>query len=417
MSDRWIVIVDGYSAGNLLAPEFRGRGFLVAHVQSTKEIWKVLAPTFRPEDYDQNFAFDGNIEGLIAQLRKFNPLGVVPGTETGVELADSLSAGLNIKPNGLRKSSARRNKFEMVETVRNARLRAAKQFKGVTPAEVVAWFKKENLRKVVVKPLHSAGTDNVAVCTNPEQVERAVNAIVGKTNMLGLTNNEALIQEFLEGTEHFLNTVSFDGAHHFTEIWKYKKRSINGHDCVYDRNELLAFDGDEEGQMRDYVSAVLTALEVKYGPAHTEVMMGPDGPALVEVGTRLDGLSVPAVNQACVGFGPLDLTADIYANEPAFARKTLRPYRLKKQAYTVYLTSYQAGEVTAIPGEENIRNLKSFFQMRLRVKPGSQLKKTIDYFTAPGFLTLVHESKIAIEEDYQTIRAMEDRGELFVVKE
>ena len=104
-------------------------------------------------------------------------------------------------------------------------------------------------------------------------------------------------------------------------------------------------------------------------------------------------------------------------NEPEFARKSARPYRLKKHAYTVYLTTYQQGEVLAIPGEEKIKNLPSFFQMRLRVKPGSPVKKTTDYFTAPGFFTLVHESKAAIEADYQTVRAMEERGEVFAIKE
>ena len=83
LKDRWVVVVDGYSAGNLLAPEFKTRGFRVAHVQSTPEIWKVLAPTFRPDDYEKNFAFDGNLEKLVGELRQLTPLGVVPGTETG----------------------------------------------------------------------------------------------------------------------------------------------------------------------------------------------------------------------------------------------------------------------------------------------------------------------------------------------
>ncbi len=414
---RTVVIVDGYSAGNLLAPEFRSRGFDTVHVQSTPEIWKVLLPTFRPDDFDRNLIFDGNVEALLAALKPLQPIGIIPGTETGVELADTLSAGLAIKSNGVKKSAARRNKFEMVETVRAAGLRSAKQLKGSSPKALIDWFKKEGLTKVVVKPLNSAGTDHVAVCTTAEQVEKAVNAIVGQTNMLGLTNSEALIQEFLEGTEHFLNTVSHDGRHHFTDIWKYKKRSINGHDCVYDRNELLPSFGDEELAMQDYVVGVLNALDVRYGPSHTEVMMGPSGPALVEVGTRLDGLSVPSVNTACVGYGPLDLTADVYGNEPGYLQKSEKPYKLRKHAYTVYLTSYQNGEVQAIPGEEAIKNLRSFFQMRLRVKPGSPIKKTVDYFTAPGFFTLVHESKAALEEDYQTVRQMEERGEVFLVKE
>jgi hypothetical protein len=43
---------------------------------------------------------------------------VIPGAETGVELADQLSSRLGLRTNGTAKSIARRNKYYMGETVR-----------------------------------------------------------------------------------------------------------------------------------------------------------------------------------------------------------------------------------------------------------------------------------------------------------
>lgn len=412
----YCVVVDGYSAGNLLAPEFRRRGHECLHVQTTRVIWPILLPTFRPDDFHAKLVFEGNLEKLVSELKAYPIACIVPGTETGVELADALSEKLGVSSNGTRRSIARRNKYEMVEAVRQAGLPAARQLCTSSAEELVAWFRDSGLGKVVVKPLNSAGTDRVAVCTSAAEVKAAAEAILGQVNMLGLASNEAMIQEFLDGTEYFLNTVSREGKHHFTEIWRYKKRSINGHDCVYDCNELLPYDGEISRSLREYVLGVLGALDMKYGPAHTEVMMTKTGPVLVELGARLDGLSVPAVNEACVGYGPLDLTADAYLDAESFARKTATPYPLLKHGLTVYFTSYLAGTVEAIPGEDIVKALPSFFQMRLRVKPGSSIKLTTDYFTAPGFFTLVHEDKDVILQDYERIRRLEREGKIFSVK-
>jgi len=268
---------------------------------------------------------------------------------------------------------------------------------------------------VVVKPPESAGTDSVAICRSWGEIQNAVGAILGKTNKLGLDNTFVLAQEFLEGTEFFLNTVSWEGQAHFTDIWKYRKRTINDRSFVYDCNELMDSASPEAQVLMPYVRGVLKALEIDYGPAHTEVMLTALGPVLVESGARLDGLSVPSVNTACLGYGPLDLTVDQWVDPAQYQAKTATPYRLFQHARTVYLTSFEQGTVVAIPGEEFLKSLESFFQMRLRVKPGSPIKKTTDYFTAPGFLTLVHPEASVVERDYARIRELERTGGLFTV--
>ncbi len=408
---KYAVIVDAYSAGNLLAPEFKRRGLKCIHVQSTLEIWPILRPSFREEDFEENLKFDGSLEKMGLALEKYPLLCVLPGTETGVQLADQLAEKVGVPGNGTAKSEARRNKFVMIETCRKAGLRVAEQFKSKYKDELVEWFnqwlKRSGLKKVVVKPIESAGTDKVSVCQTHAEVRTAVQDIIGSTNMLGIANHEALIQEFLEGTEYFLNTVSLNGRHHFTDIWRYQKRSINGFDCVYDKNILCSSTGDTEIKLQKYVSRVLDTLDVHFGPAHTEVMLGPDGPALIEIGTRLDGLSVPAFNQVAIGYSPVELTVDAFLDEKAFLAKAEKSYPILKHARTVYFTSYQEGVVEAVPGDQKVRSLSSFFQMRLRAAPGSKISKTTNYFTAPGFVSLAHPDPLVLEKEYQMIREWE----------
>lgn len=414
---KYCVIVDAYSAGNLLAPEFNKRRLKCIHVQSTFEIWPVFVPSYRSSDFEIHLKFDGNVETLVQSLMGYDLLCVLAGTETGVELADHLAERLKLPGNGTVRSAARRDKYLMIEACRGAGLRVAHQFKSEKISNLVNWYSEIGIKKVVIKPLKSAGTDQVSICESVEEVEKSAGAILGTKNMLGLLNEEALIQEFLEGTEYFLDTVSLDGRHHFTDIWRYQKRSINDSNCVYDENILCPSNGEKEVILQNYVRNVLDALHVNFGPAHTEVMLGSNGPVLVEVGARLDGLSVPSLNQAAVGYSPVELTADVYVNRDAFLRTSSQPYPIIKNARTVYFTSYDEGVVKAVPGEQKVRELESYFQMRLRVSPGSQIKKTTNYFTAPGFVSLLHENPEVLEKEYTLIRGWErEPGGFFVIQ-
>ncbi|HAT8351737.1 TPA: hypothetical protein GDD16_14995, partial [Legionella pneumophila] len=45
--------------------------------------------------------------------------------------------------------------------------------------------------------------------------------------------------------------------------------------------------------------------------------------------------------------------------------------------------------------------------LKLNVRPGKYLKKTVDLFSMPGLLILSHESKEQVESDYNLIRKLE----------
>ncbi len=407
---KYAVIVDGYSAGNFLPGEFKGRGYTSIHVQSTPEIWALLNITYRPADYEAHFAFDGDLPKLLANLKLFNPVCVVAGTETGVELADALSDGLGTPGNGIELSAARRDKYKMIEAVRAKGLLVAEQIKSTDVETILAWTAKHGFSKVVLKPLKSAGTDSVAICTGEAEIRDAFDRILGKVNQIGLLNEEVLAQEFLEGPEFALDLVSLAGKAHCTAIWKYYKVRVNGRNFVYDRDGLVEATSEEGTVLRDYAVKALDALQITEGPSHAEIMLTPRGPALVEVGTRLNGITTPQLNEACVGYGQLDLTVDAYVDPEAFHRKAAKPYVLKQYSLSVSLISEQEGIVKSVPGEAVIRALPSFNEMRMRAKPGYPLRRTVDFFTCPGFVMLVYPEKDQVERDLLVLRALEKNG-------
>jgi hypothetical protein len=404
-----VIIVDGYSSGNLLAPEFKLRfGATADHVQSTPEIWSILRPSFHPDDFERNFPFDDNFQNLVAWAKAASPLAVIAGTETGVELADQLSEALGMPTsNGTKLSPARRDKFLMIEGCRKAGLKVAQQIKSKSWEEVAAWIKLTGQKKIVIKPVKSAWTDQVVVTEDLKVAEVGFRSIVGTINKLGIHNEFALVQEFLPGTEYVLNSVSSGGKHFLTDMWKYQKRSLHGHDAIYDTDVLLTGSEVPERAMQAYLFKVLDALEIRNGAAHAEIMLTPDGPALVEIGARMDGLTFVDLNRRAVGFSALDLVCESYLMPELFEKTMAVPFQLKEHARIVYLTCYQAGTLKAIPGESTLRSLKSLTSLCFKVNPGDPMTPTTSFFNTPGFLTLVNKDPEVLLKEYEFIRQFE----------
>jgi predicted ATP-grasp superfamily ATP-dependent carboligase len=401
-----IAIVDGYSGGEHLAPQLIKEGHELIHIQSDTPLWEKVMPTFNFSVYKNNF-HETDLSFLAEEKVDF----YIPGTETGVFLADRLGKTFNKKHNSTDLSLARRDKYRMLKVCQKYGLQVPNFQKVKNVDQAINFFIRNGLSKVVLKPLSSAGTDGVHFCQTTDEVAFAFNQIFSQQNKLGIQNSELLISEFMQGDEYFVNTVSSLDQIDITDVWRYEKRSINNHSAVYDRNILCHPNELRVREVIEYTKEVLKALKIDYGPAHTEVMYTEKGPMLVEIGARVDGLTLPEVNRATIGYSPIDLISKAYT-EGIFDHI----YKPKKYAQTVYLTSYIQGELIDFTGEGKLKELDSFFQLTMRAKVGGQVYRTIDYFTAPGFVTLISESIDQINEDYTKIRDLESRNELFRIK-
>jgi biotin carboxylase len=264
-----------------------------------------------------------------------------------------------------------------------------------------------------VKPVQSAGTDDVFLCTSFEEAEVAFSRILGKINGLGLVNESVLVQEFLVGKEYVVDKVSRDGVHKVVAIWEYDKRPVNGANFVYYGMRLMPTNTPKCQQMIAYADKVLDALGINQGPSHMEIMYNEEtGPCLVEVGCRCQGGEGTWLASAmeCIGFTQVTVTLDVYTEGKFFAAMDKDNYVLKKAGREVDMVSMMGGVVRSMPGEEVIRKLPSFRSMSWDVKPGDYAPKTIDCFTRPGCVQLVHESEEQADADFEAIHALDACG-------
>jgi hypothetical protein len=409
------VVVDAYSTGARLAPRFAAAGLPVVHVQSSPTLPDFYLRGFRSGDFIENVVHAGDLEATAARVTPHDPAFVVVGAEPGVPLADALSERLGLPSNGSAQSTARRDKNAMSEALRAAGLRTAEALKTPDAEEAVAWAEQRGGAPVVVKPLDSAGTDGVSIATDAAAIRTAFAAQLGRPNALHGANEQLLVQELLQGTQLFVNSISWDGVHHVSEVWRDNKLR-RGANFIYDYEELLPRHGEQQDLVVPYVESVLDALGIRYGPAHTEVMLTATGPVLVESGARMHGSVPDEIVDRCTP-SHQTLTAEAYLYPHSVSCRAQQPYELAAGAYCVMLISQHEGKIVGDAGLRAIEALPSFAGTISMLGPGDMLKRTIDLFSCPGIIYLVDPDRARLKADYDRIRELDAEGAVFETEE
>ena len=409
------VIVDAYSTGAAIGRRLRERGVALVHVRSVAHPPAFFARAFRAQDYLADLCHDGDLEATVAALARWDVAAVIPGAEIGVELADALAERLGLPCNGTAGSRARRSKHAMAAALRDAGLDAVAQLKTDDVEEAVAWACARDDWPVVVKPVDSAGTDGVVFCDDPAALRRAFTAQLHRANQLQGRNDALLVQELLRGRQFFVNTVSWDGVHHVSEVWRDTRLKVPGAGRVPYFEDLLPRHGPEQDVVAAYVTRVLDALGIRYGAGHAEVMLTARGPVLIECAARTQGTMLAEAVERCTP-SHVTVTVDAYLDPASVARRARRPYELRAHARCVALISEQEGRVRDCRRLAQLAALPSYAGAIAVLGVGDRIRRTVDLFSSPGTIYLVHEDRDQLERDYARLREIERAG-LFEVEQ
>lgn len=409
-----IAIVDGYSVGSCYAPLLNKLGYRCIHVQSSPNVLAFYAAAFSPQIYYKNIVYTGqNLQFILDELKDNDIKYVIVGTESGVELADLLSESLGLLTNGTKRSEARRNKFKMIEALKERKLKTVEHFKSSDLSEILIWANQLAKWPVVIKPLRSSATEKVFFCHSTADITRAFEKIINTKNLFGDENLEVLAEAYLDGTQYLVNMVSVQGQHVLSDLWEMVKKVLPNASVVHDYLRLLPCSFHLKNELVSYTCDVLDALEIQNGPSHNEVFWTKDGSILVEMAARIMGAVNPNQVVQCIGRSQRELALASYLQPERFMDTDKADYNLKKHFWVKFLISNQSGYVKKINCLDEIRSLASFVDMSLNVKSSGFLVKTIDLLTAPGIINLCHEDEDVIRKDYEKIVLLEQ--EMFEV--
>jgi biotin carboxylase len=408
-----VVLVDTYGpSASRLAPAFRDAGYVPLRVQSTTAVPRAYSERADPFPYQAEFIYRGSLDETLDEISPFHPVAVIAGCEHGVELADALSDALHpltgAPSNGTLLSSARRNKYLMIEQIKQHGLRGADQIRVESEDQLRAWHNQLG-GLAILKPVSSLLSDGVTWCPTPDDSVEAFRRLNGRENILAQANG-VVAQEYLVGAEYMVNTVSRDGLHHVCDIWKADFISANGIADLCVGCHILPFAGAAQDQLVPYALGVLDALGIRHGAAHIEIKMTPDGPCLVEVGARVAGMDLPGYTGLATGESQIEWTVDAYLNPERFKQRQGRPYALDRNIAFAMMVAPRSGTLVSYRGLEAIKELESFRDIKLLVKPGQRLTRTVDNVTHPIMLTLMHDVHEVVVRDVATVHYIDGEG-------
>lgn len=248
---------------------------------------------------------------------------------------------------------------------------------------------------VVAKPDDGSFSENVRLIRN----EREYDALSGKVASVSsygrsiAASGRLLLEAYIPGELISVETVTTGGRHHLLGLT----------DRILSRPPYFvelggSFPVRPKG-WRDCVAVVRRALDAvgfNFGPAHTEVILSPEGPKIVEINPRLAGGAVPEMMSAALGRPVLTDVVRLFLGERvgwASAGTSVATIRA--------LHADRAGVVSRVT-RSPLADDPRVMSYSLFKKPGDSIRPVHSNIDRPGNVTV-------IENDRERSVALADR--------
>ena len=158
-------------------------------------------------------------------------------SDAGVPTAERISLALHLPTNG--HSEHLRNKYLTNMRLRQAGMNAASQILSAEWDVIKKEVQKPPFQsagghlKCVVKPYRGVASDGVHLCNSLEEVYAAFHRLFNSSKYGGGRLDQVLVQEYLDGEEFAVDTVSSNGCTKITAVWRYRKLPMNNAPFVY----------------------------------------------------------------------------------------------------------------------------------------------------------------------------------------
>jgi hypothetical protein len=403
-----IVLVDPISTGAVLSAALVERGENPLHLYGT-----YLQEAYARDPHVNKWLM-GDPLWAAQRLSALPVRAVIAASEWGVTAANHLAHALGLPHHLDCCAHARRDKAAMNHALLEAGLPAARTV-TVRDGENIGCALAGFDFPVVVKPVGSALGDGCLICAEPAQVHAALRAGLGQRNVLGAINPAMVIQDYLDGPQFIVNTVSLGGRHllsdmHAVRIDQIRQRSVHRHSL------LITNLDDQADALVAFTRNCLDAVGVREGAAHTEVRMTRNGPRLIEVNARIMGASLqPALYRGALGYTQADLVAERFTDPDAFAKRFSDPYQPAAAMAMAFLNVAVGGTVLASPGVESIRALPGFHSMEKMPDIGATIGEPWLCSGQAGMAYFLHRNREVLASSLQKLHRLEDDGELHYI--
>ena len=240
--------------------------------------------------------------------------------------------------------------------------------------------------KFIVKPADNSGSRGVYLVEDPQDTAAIKYAFeYSKKYSRG---GEIVIEEFMEGPEVSVETLSVNGDVHILAITdKVTTGAPNFVEMGHSQPSCLS--NAICDQIKQVATAAVKAIGIDHGPSHTEIIVTKEGPKIVELGARLGGDNITT------HLVPLSTGVDMVAacinialgQQPDLKRK------INKGSAICYFAT-QSGKITSIQGFDDIQHMPGVKQVSFTKSVGDILGEINNSTDRAGFVITQAEDAV-----------------------
>lgn len=306
-----------------------------------------------------------DIPGSVGVAKKYRIDGVIPLNDFGVQTASAISETLCLP--GISRETAMiatdkawmRRIWEQVG-VPSAQYRVVDTVEGAFEAavEIGGW-------PIIVKPVDSRGGGSRGV----SRVDHG-NELGGAFDFAKefYPESQVIVEEYLQGTEHSLETITVEGKTHVLAV-SDKEKTLPPYRV--DKSVIYPTIKKEKDlkAICETARKAIQALGITQGPAHVELCFTETGPKLFEIGARCGGGGTASTIVPFVS--GIDMFKEICRIAVGKIPSNLVPVRRNGCVYR-FLTP-PSGRLEDVEHLEEVRSWNNILDCGLIVKPGGTI--------------------------------------------
>jgi hypothetical protein len=207
-----------------------------------------------------------------------------------------------------------------------------------------------------------------------------------------------LLEEYLQGPEFSVETLTAQGTHHLVGVTAKRKTPPPGFTEIGHVHPASLAEPDRAA-IADLVIRFLSESGYRFGPAHTEVILTPDGPRIVESQTRAPGDRIHRAIALASGF---DIEAAI------FRALIGKPVQVDA-AHRVGCVSFfqlRPGRLVSVEGLEDIRALPFVHELKFPFAPGDTVPEIRNSGSRHGHVVIDAASEQEADRRIATVRGL-----------
>ena len=219
---------------------------------------------------------------ILEKCREINIDGITSvASDLAIVTVNTIAGKLGLTGNSLRSTRLTTNKYLMRKRLRESGIKCPgfKKVTGIEGADEV-----DLNYPVIVKPTDRSGSRGVTRVEKPDELAPAIERALAESH-----SNEAIIEEYIRGSEISVEMISWKGEHRFL-VTTDKITSGPPYFVEMEHHEPASLNWQLEKDVINEVKNALTSLNVECGASHNEIIITPGNEFyIVEVGARMGG--------------------------------------------------------------------------------------------------------------------------------